>query len=181
MSTLTFAQLQEDIASFPAYSPHLPTNVISISHECGQIFAELDDSTEEDLKRDLELVQESLEEAERAKSEADDARDIAEKENESLLAEMQAIREGEESLATYRERALLAEAQVEEWKKRIVQARSAEQEAQQECKALRARKGVPAGVFKHIYDIQNLVGQVARSGHKQLAEEAAILLKEIYP
>jgi len=176
--TLTFAQLKEDLAALPAYSPHLPTNVIAFHMEAGQVLAEFDDSTEEDLRKELEEATSALEDAEKAKSEADDARDVVEKENATLLAEMHAIHEGEESIKTYRERTLQAEKQMEEWREYVRQARGQVEESERECKALRSRKGIPAGVFAQVHEIRQLLSTVARTmGHNQQAQAAAILQK----
>lgn len=180
--TLTFGQLKEDLAALPAYSSHLPTNIIALTHVCGEVLAELDDSTEEDLKAELETAISSLEDANRQTTEAEARANKAKEENEKLLQEMAALRDPSdegESVRSYRERTLAAEAQVEEWRKHSVNARHAVEDAERETKALRARKGIPAGVFKQIHRITALLSTISRTmGHNQ-AEEAAAILKEI--
>lgn len=183
IQTLTYAQLREDINALPAYSPHLPTNVISLSHVCGEIFAELDDSTEEDLREELCQTISSLEDANRQTTDAEARANQAEEECITLRNEMDLLSdpsEDGETVLTYRDRTKAAEAQTEQFRQFMVQARQRVEEAEAETKALRTRKGIPAGVFKHLYTIADLLASVSRLAiNQQHAQAAAELLGKI--
>lgn len=180
--TLSLAQLREDLESLPAYSPHLPTNIIALRHECGEILAELDGSTEEDLRKELEQANESLEEANQQTTEAEKRAVTAEEENLKILNEMHALKDPSadgESVTSYRNRALAAEAKTEQYCQFMRDARQHVEQAEAETKALRARKGITAGVFRNVHKITGLLSRIAHTmGHNQ-QDEAAALLKEI--
>lgn len=178
--TLTLAQLRDDITALASAHPGCyPTNVIEVIHQCGEITVE-SENEEDALREELKNAEEATADAEKEAKAATERADKAEEEAQALREEMAALRDGEETVNTYRERTLAAEKQTESFRLYMVQAKRQVEDMERELKALRARKGVSAGVFKNIQKIRTLLATVARSAiSKQHADEAAAILREI--
>lgn len=181
--TLTLGQLREDLKALDACTAYYPTNIISLAVVCGEVLAEFDTSEEDQLREELKIASAEVESANEEATAADERASTAEEKCEALLQEMDEIRDTlnpDESITSYRERAIAAEAGHAQMTQYMREMRRALEEAQAETKALRTRKGVPAGVFKQVHRIFTLLNYVSRSAiHKQHSEEAAAILKDI--
>lgn len=181
--TLTLAQLREDIERLASAHPACyPTNVIDVTHQCGEIC--VDSENEEDaLREELKAQEEATSDAEKEVQEWKDKAQVQESEIESLRVEMSEIRDTlnpDESIISYRERAQTAEKRTEEYCQFMCDARHQVEETERECKALRARKGVSAGVYKNIQKIRTFLSTVIHSStHQPTADMAATILREI--
>lgn len=180
MNTLTLGQLREDLERLASVHPaSYPTNVIEATHECGEICVDAEND-EDALREELKSAEDALEESGKEFKEANARADKAEEECQKLRAEMEQLHDGEETVATYRERTLVAEKRTAEYSQFMRDARYAMEQMEREMKALRSRKGVSAGVFKHVQKIRTFLATVYQeSKHKAHSETAAALLKEI--
>lgn len=181
MHTLTLAQLKEDIGALASAHPAcFPTNVSEVSHICGEICVEVDTMEEDELREELKAAESALEEAEKEAKSAEERATTAEEEAQKLREEMELLHDGEETVSTYRERTLAAEKQTETFRQFMVQARQQVQEAHAETKALRARKGHAAGIYRNIQKIRSLLCDVAqRAGNTLHVATAAEILRDI--
>lgn len=181
--TLTLGQLREDLKALDACTAYYPTNIISLAVVCGEVLAEFDTSEEDQLREELKIASAEVESANAEATAADERASTAEEKSEALLQEMDALKDPSangESVHSYRQRAIHAAEMQDQYLQRMREMRRALEEAQTETKALRTRKGVPAGVFKQVHRIFTLLNYVSRSAiHKQHAEEAAAILKDI--
>lgn len=180
LPTLTLGQLREDLERLASVHPaSYPTNVIEATHECGEICVDAEND-EESLREELKSAEDALEESGREFKEANARADKAEEECQALRAEMEQLHDGEETVATYRERTIAAEKRIEEYCQHMRAANSRVYAIELELKALRARKGMAAGVYKNIQKIRTFLATVYQeSKHKAHSETAAALLKEI--
>lgn len=163
MIYLNIKQLREDLSGI---SGNTPTNVIRVNEGCGKVTVELDFSREENLNQALEYSEEEIKRLEKDIIQLNKDNEILEESNAKLIDAMAAIKDGEESITTYRDRAIAAEAKEEEYSRIMRQNRLIFEEWQAELKALRARKGVAPGVARFSHDILMLLRDLAASDYR---------------
>lgn len=180
---MTLKDLRDALARIPSHvSEWTPTNIEEITwNASGEIIAEFDRSDEEQLREELKEANESRDLAIKESEEADSKREAAEAVVDLLRDEMAALKdpsENGESVLTYRDRAMKAEAKTAEWVEHVKDARRAVEEMQKELTALRKRKGVEP-IFAHKAEFYRIIRELADSQANPFKERAEKLIAAV--